>query len=117
MYEPTGKIDSKKQASAFSPNFVHSLDASALMFTLQAAKSKGISCFSMVHDSFATHAADTQLLANTIRSSFVSMYTNFDILNDLRDEIQSQCPEQLPEVPSTGHLNIAEVLESDYFFA
>ena len=117
MYEETDKIDSKKQASAIAPNFVHSLDASALMYTLEAAKLQDVTSFAMVHDSFATHAADTEVLATTIRSSFVTMYECFDVLNNFRDEVQAQCPEELPPVPECGNLDIREVLLSDYFFA
>ena len=117
MYEETDKIDSKKQASAIAPNFVHSLDASALMYTLEAAKLQDVTSFAMVHDSFATHAADTDVLASTIRSSFVTMYECFDVLNNFRDEVQAQCPEELPPVPECGNLDIRQVLLSDYFFA
>ena len=117
LYKETDKIDGKKQASAIAPNFVHSLDASALMYTLQAAKLQDVNSFSMVHDSFATHAADTEILANTIRASFVTMYECFDVLNNFREEVQAQCPEELPPMPECGNLDIRQVLQSDYFFA
>jgi hypothetical protein len=61
-YAGTGgsdKMDKSRQANGIAPNFVHSMDAAHLMKTIIKAKDKhDIEDFSVVHDSFGTHACD-----------------------------------------------------------
>jgi len=111
-------IDKRRQAQGISPNFVHSLDAAALMFTVDAAAAFGIESFAMIHDSYGTHAADTDALRECLRQAFCQMYQQ-DVLKDFRDEIQKGLPEgiELPPLPKKGSLDINLVLQSDFFFA
>lgn len=111
-------IDKRRQAQGISPNFIHSLDASALMFTVDTAASCGIESFAMIHDSYGTTAADTEVLRECLRQSFCQMYQQ-DVLKDFRDEIQKGLPigVELPPLPAKGSLDINQVLESDFFFA
>lgn len=51
----------RKQRSAFSPNFVHSLDATHMLMTALKMKDKGLS-YTAVHDSFWTHPCDVEVL-------------------------------------------------------
>lgn len=60
-------IDKNKQKSAISPNYVHSLDAAALMKTVNGCLAQNIGNFAMIHDSYGTHAADSVALAATLR--------------------------------------------------
>ena len=73
------------------------------------------------HDSFGTHAAESEHLACALRETFVQMYPEHDVLKELRDTIYHRLPEdlkeELPELPPTGRLNLAEVINSPYFFA
>ncbi len=112
------KLDKRRQASGISPNFVHSLDAAALMFTVDAALACGIEAFGMIHDSYATTAADTDTLRECLRQSFCQMY-QMDVLEAFRQEIQAGLPDgiTLPDLPAKGTLDINLVLESDFFFA
>jgi DNA-directed RNA polymerase len=115
------KIDAPKQASAIAPNFVHSLDASAMMLTLSEGRAQGIKSWAMIHDSYGTHAADTDALANILRMAFVKMYEEHDVLTEFRDAVAATLtPEQaakLPPVPKSGKLDLSAVLEAEYFFA
>jgi hypothetical protein len=52
-YTPRHRPDRVKQANAVAPNFVHSLDAAALMMTVALASREGVDNFGMVHDSYA----------------------------------------------------------------
>lgn len=120
LQDEDGKIDRKKQANGVSPNFVHSLDAAALMETVTNSLSEGVSAFAMIHDSYGTHARDTSVLADALRSSFVNLYLNRDVLNDFRSSVSvnNNIPlGDLPEVPKMGTLQIERVIESKYFFA
>lgn len=117
---PVG-LDKPKQRNGIAPNFVHSLDASAMMLTVVEGAEEGITCWSMVHDSYATHACDAGTLAATLREVFVSMYEDQDVLGGFAEEILEQLsPEargKLPALPSKGSLELTGVLESDFFFA
>lgn len=119
--EPTKTIDASKQASAVSPNFVHSMDASALMLTIGRCLDEGINAFAMIHDSYGTHAADTDKLAHILRETFVQMYLDHDVLAEFRDELLRQLPPEfaskVPPLPEKGELDLRSVLSSTYFFA
>jgi DNA-directed RNA polymerase len=113
------KLDKRKQSNGVSPNFVHSMDSSHLMLTVIDCHAKGIRSFSMIHDSYGTHAGNTSILEQSLRETFVRMYLEHDILRDLRDELTKQLPEgvELPPLPECGDLDLTGVLDSDYFFA
>src|SRR5690606_29900918 len=63
----TNILDARRQTSGISPNFVHSMDASHLMLTVNKALDEGITSFAMVHDSYGTHAADIGKLGRILR--------------------------------------------------
>lgn len=108
-------VESRKQKSAFPPNFVHSLDATHMLLTSLRMKERGLS-FAAVHDSFWTHPSDAPILAQCLRESFVELY-EYPILENLRDSIARRFPHvQLPELPKRGSLEIREVTKSKYFF-
>ncbi|MER9605338.1 DNA-directed RNA polymerase [Mesorhizobium sp. M0243] len=120
-YEETDLIDVSKQATSVSPNNVHSLDASAMILTVDELDDRGITSFAMIHDSYGTHACNTTLLASTLRKVFVEMY-RADPLTKLRDELVQQtlvAPNigAFEELPSKGALDLSLVLQSDFFFA
>jgi DNA-directed RNA polymerase len=78
---------------ALSPNFVHSLDAAALMLTICTAQDRRAStAFAAIHDSYGTVAADMQTLLDTLRECFVRMYQT-DVLNGLPSEVGAVLPE------------------------
>jgi DNA-directed RNA polymerase len=112
------KIDTRKQASGISPNWVHSLDASHMKKTIARCHADGIRSFCMIHDSYGTHAGNAQVMANSLREEFVNMYQT-DVLMQFRDELMSQLPagSELPELPPKGNLDLDLVLESVFFFA
>lgn len=82
-YEPA-QADSRSQASAFPPNFIHSLDATHMMLTALACE--GIT-FASVHDSYWTHACDVDHMNQKLRESFVRLHTT-RILENLAKEIK-----------------------------
>lgn len=119
VYEPTMDPDPVKQANAVAPNFVHSLDAAALMLTVDASSAEGVEFFGMVHDSYATLPADAPILARCTRESFYRLYTERDVLADFAAQLRVNhaTPEEFPELPAKGALDLSEVLVSEYFFS
>ena len=116
----TDNINRKKQALGMSPNVIHSLDASHMMRTICLAKADGIEDFTMVHDSYATHACNIGDLNSILRFAFVDIYKD-NVLQDLSDQFVSQvAPEvasEFPAVPAQGDLDLDAVQDSLYFFA
>jgi len=121
VYTPTTHPNAVKQANAVSPNFIHSLDAAALMLTVEMASNEGVEMFGMVHDSYATLAADAAILAACTRQAFVRLYSG-DVLEDFADQLKQQITskadlEKFPATPARGALDLTQVLVSDYFFS
>lgn len=125
--EPTDEIDANKQASGVAPNFIHSLDASALVLTVCKLLDDGITHYAMIHDSFATHACNAALMARRLREAFVEQYSGdpfadlyhefmqmLTVIGDMKsvDEVQ-EIYRGLPY----GTLDVSKVKESLYFFA
>jgi len=114
------KLDRRRQTLGISPNFVHSCDASHMMLTTCIAQENGVADFAMIHDSFGTHAGNTETLSAALRMAFVEQYRG-DVLGNFRQELIDQLPPEvaaeLPELPDTGSLDLNAVLESAYFFA
>lgn len=106
----------QKQRTAFPPNYVHSLDSTHLMMTALGCKDEGIA-FAGVHDSFWTHPSHVDQLNRIIREKFVELHSQ-PLLHDLRDQFVMQYKDnEFPEVPTTGDLDLNDVLKSTYFFS
>jgi Autographiviridae RNA polymerase len=119
IHDATDKVEIYKQSNAIAPNFIHSLDAAALMLTVNQAADEGVESFGMIHDSYATAPGDCNLLARATRQSFVKLYQNSDVIDNLYKQFQAQMekPEDCPIPPTMGTLDVGGVLASDYFFA
>lgn len=117
VFEAGSKLDKRKQMQSVSPNFVHSLDAAHMMKTILTAKAEGITDFAMIHDDFGTHAGNTDKFRSIIQQTFVDMYKTYTPLDDLYTSCALAAPEgTIPSLPTSGSLDINQVLESDYFF-
>lgn len=108
----TDDPDSYKHAAGFAPNFVHSMDAAHLHRVAAASSDAAIDSLAMIHDDYGTHADRAQDLYEIIREEFVNMYAEADPVQDLIDRYPT-----LPKPPTKGNLDIAGVLDSEYFFS
>ena len=120
LANPTDELDKAKQARAIGPHFVHAADACHLRMTLNALAEHGVKSFAAVHDSYAVHATDFELMSRVLREQFVAMHSQ-DLFAKFLDEVSAVIPgelmDKLPQVPTKGGLDLNKVLESDYFFA
>lgn len=98
--------------NGLAPNFVHSMDASHMILTINACEAAGINSLAMIHDDYGTHPADTQRLYEIIRNEFVRMYEENDPILDFFNSYSD-----LPTPPNKGQLDIQAVRQSPYFFA
>lgn len=134
--ETTATLSTERQLRGIAPNFIHSLDAAAMMLTVEKCKEAGIEDFTSVHDAFGTHAANMFPLNRFIREAFVEVHEH-DLLGAYREackrvlvdklladgvtpdplEAEELADRKLPPPPDMGNLDIRAVVESDYFFA
>lgn len=112
------EIDRMRQANGISPNWVHSMDASHMRATIRQGWKEGLRSFSLIHDSYGTHAGNTAALAAILRETFVEMYSD-DVLGKFKGELELQLPEgkTLAPLPRKGTLDLETVKDSRYFFA
>lgn len=115
---PNTAVNARRMRAAFAPNVVHSLDAAAMMQTVNTARADGVTAITCNHDSYATLAADSAKLAKATRTAYVELFSG-DLLTNLRTELQAQMPPNLvlPEVPTFGTLDVKVLRDSPYFFS
>ncbi|KDQ17027.1 hypothetical protein BOTBODRAFT_129343 [Botryobasidium botryosum FD-172 SS1] len=82
------EVNAPKQASAFPPNFIHSLDATHMMLTALACRGADLT-FASVHDSYWTHASTVDQMSAIIRDTFIQLHSS-DILGKLLDEFKER---------------------------
>ena len=114
------KLDTRAQVNGVAPNFVHSLDAAHLQSVALAAKDRGIRHLAVIHDSFGTHAADTDTLSELLRDTFVKQYSGnilMDFYHELREQLSEELQDQLPLPPRFGSLDLEEIRGASYAFA
>ena len=115
------KLDKAKAQNGVAPNFIHSLDAAAMQSAICMMLDNGIEDFFMIHDSFATQAADTSVMYTCIRESFVDLYQDGTcVFEEFEQNIRDQLLDahaDLDPIPRKGHLDINGVLESEYCFS
>ena len=118
VWEEDDRVKASSSRNGLCPNFIHSLDASAMFHTVLRASQEGITSFQLIHDSYATHAADAPEMGRVLREVFRDIFSE-DVLGRLHSELQSLCPEGvvLPEPPLKGDLDIDLLTEALYFFA
>ena len=114
----TDEFDAVKQGNGAAPNYVHSMDASHLLFTILKAKDQGLDSFACIHDSYGTYACDTDSLRDATLRSFVALYGGWEPLAAFREEQMERTggAVALPRPPAVGTLDIRCVLDSPYFF-
>ena len=78
LVHATEEIDSRKQTQALLPNLIHSMDACHLVMTVNLAQSHGLNAFSVIHDSYGSHACDVPTLKQCAQEAFVQLYQQPD---------------------------------------
>lgn len=114
VYNRNYEVNNKRKAkSGISPNWIHSLDATHLMMTINAFGGD----IMPIHDSVATHACDVDEMHKAVREQFVLLYTKHDVLQEITDAAV-ECGANLEglEMPVKGHLDIEQVKHSPFFF-
>lgn len=85
----TEDVDKAGQGKGVLPNVIHALDSAHLHMTLiatddavflglpdEGARAEHKPAYSILHDSFGTHASDAPVLARCLREQFVALYSD-----------------------------------------
>ena len=96
------------QRNGVAPNFVHSIDSSHMVLTINAIN---LHSYAMIHDDFGTHAGNTEQLYTVIRKAFKHLYANTDPLRHWAEQVNAPTI-GLPR----GTYNIEDITNATYFF-
>lgn len=109
-----------KSKQAVAPNVIHSMDSCHLLITVNNGLINGVGDYFLIHDSFATVPADTWTMFDVVRHSFIAMYSDWCLYEDLYDRTHQLLtdPSRISEVkiPAKGNLDLDEVADSLYCF-
>ena len=117
IYFQGDKTQCEPSKNKLPPNYIHSLDATALMMTVNACVKQGVCDFGMVHDSYATLAADSSSMAAILRTQFYMLYSK-PVLATFHSQMEEQYKgeQPLPQYPEAGEYDLRRVLQARYFF-
>lgn len=99
-----------RQTLGIAPNFVHAQDSTHMVMTINGVDDLDLA---MIHDDYGTHAGDTEVLFQAIRTQFVRLYWT-DNLQWWAS--QMNLPNDFEPMPQKGNMYLPSVLESEYFF-
>ena len=114
----TDEIDKRKTAQSICPNLIHSLDASVLQLAVIKAKEKGVTNFSLIHDSFGCVAPDVHKLSEAIREAFCEVYEQDVLTNwamEMKQMLSDKNAKKFPHIPERGNLDLSLVKQSIFF--
>lgn len=106
--EDTNDICPRSMSNSVVPNFVHSLDACAMMMTVNKC---GLKDVMMIHDCFSTHSSSCEALGKAVRESYCELFSE-NLLALFNDSLNIPDVEGLPQL---GDLDVSKLMESDYF--
>jgi DNA-directed RNA polymerase len=116
----TDKVDGRRQTNGIAPNYVHSMDASHLMMTVNSCYDEGITSLAVIHDSFGTHAGRTSELFALLRQEFAKLYQGdalYELYVELFNTLPAELANELPHPPEQGAFDPNEVIEADFCFS
>lgn len=117
LYQAKDEIDAAKMVTSAAPNFVHSMDASHLMMSVNGFSDAGMHSIAVIHDSFGTHAGRTDELRSILKQKMRDMYQE-RMLDKLREEVEDSLLDVVDaEIPHVGTLDLDKILASEYTFA
>lgn len=97
------------QKNGISPNFVHSLDSTHLVMTVNKTD---LPAYAMIHDDFGTHAGNIHVLFPAIRQTFKELYEQHDPLKEWAEQNGAD----MTKMPKRGSYDISDIITADYFF-
>lgn len=108
-FDRNGTPNYKNQKNGIAPNFVHSIDSTHMVMTLNQTD---FDSYAMIHDDFGTHAGNTEKLFHAIRQTFYNLYSKHDPLKEWAEQLGID----EETMPTKGTYNIESIKNAKYFF-
>lgn len=121
---PIGKLSIKrtidemnhlKMQNGIAPNYIHSLDASLLAYTVLKLKDDGCSSFHLIHDSYGVPVNHVVNLNKRVREAFIEIFETNPLALFL-SQVNKDYPVKAEDV-MINTLDLKEVLDSKYIFS
>lgn len=110
-------VNPNGQELGIAPNYIHSLDAAHMFLTLIRLVAKGISAFSMIHDSYGVHGPDVDTMNECLRLAFIEIHKE-NVLETFKKDVEEFLGIPTPPLPNpNGGIDPSCVLDSKYFFS
>lgn len=109
------EINQRKMVNGIAPNFVHSLDATLLAYTVLKLKEDGCTSFHLIHDSYGVPINQVVNLNKRVREAFVELFE----AEPLKGWVNQVSPDNLDDVEEVmiNNLDLAEIYDSGYIFS
>lgn len=109
----TDEIHSAKMANGIAPNFIHSIDATLLILTVE--KMVGCDSFHLVHDDYGVPINKVEELNTCVREAFVELFE----AKPLQQFVKQVYPDMKDEAEEImiNTLDLKEVYDSEYIFS
>ena len=109
------EINQRRMVNGIAPNFIHSLDATLLAYTVLKLREDGCTNFHLVHDSYGVPVNQVVNLNKRVREAFVELFQ----ANPLEKWVAQVNTESMEEAENVmiNTLALEEVLDSGYIFS
>lgn len=112
--DPNEHLDCNAQKNGIAPNFIHSLDSTHLMMTVNEAN---LVNYTTIHDSFGTSLGEARTLQKVIREQLYKLYTEHTPMEQFKKYVEEQLGRPvMVEPPTQGHLDLKNILTSKFIF-
>lgn len=112
------EIHKRRSVNGIVPNFTHSCDGAAMQLSALYCNDSGADSLSMIHDSFATHAGDAEILSASLRLAYRDVFSQ-DVFGAFEANVRRLLPEdvELPKRPEQGDFDLNDLLAAEFFFS
>ena len=111
----TDDIHNLKMVNGIAPNFIHSLDSTLMMLTVEKMLDRGCNSFHLIHDSYGVSIQDIENLNICVREAFVELFSSKPLYNFVNKVLPSQI-HRVEEV-MIDTLDLNDVYKSKYIFS
>lgn len=109
------ELNNQKMANGIAPNYIHSLDAVLLAYTVLKLKDDGCTNFHLIHDSYGVPVSHITHLNNRVREAYIELFQT-DPLTKFVQQV-NPTTNDLPSEVMINTLDLSQVVDSTYIFS
>jgi len=103
------ELNKRKALTAIPPQYIHSMDASHLHYSILSMSSAGVQDVVVIHDCYGCNANDVDTMRSCVINGFADLYS-FNALETLAEQYGVDLPEM-------GELDIEDVRKATYMLS